>query len=416
MSYTLHQYPDTHVPAYNDIIYVVSSSNNGQSNYKYIADIIIGSETIRLKCFPHPTYGSGVFNLGRIIETYVNKYGSDIDNYDTTTTGWEINPNFYKKFYVSFGEEYGSSSGIVEHPNITSDRYVYAWNGIVDYLKFQSYSEGNYLASNNKVLNYYNSDLVRKIQMNQMSWIYAIQKNVTDYSSGIITAYNSANAVIRQCSVINPFNNGAVDNDKFIRFGCGTSNLNYISSGVVDYVGSGNIIPTNTSYYEVFLGGNSVSKTFRFNIEDSDCKYTTYRLHWLNKLGAYESFNFNKKNYIDTDINKSNYKRITGGLTSASAFGYNISDRGTRTFNNELKDTLHLKSDWLSDQEYILLQSLIESPEIYIETLVYNGDTYTLVPVTCTDKKFKQKTILNDKVYNLDITLEYCFIRNSQRQ
>jgi len=416
MSYTLHQEPKAWTPCYNDIIFVVSSSNKTQSNFKYIADVYIGTEIIRLKCFPDPNYGSGVFNIGRIIETYVNKNGSDINNY--SSTGFEVNPNSGLIYYIYFGEEYGTDVSIVEYPNIKLSSILYAWNAVIDFLPFQSFDYTKYSSSGNKILNYYNANLQRKIGLTEMSWIYAINKNVSHYSSGVIQAYDSTDTLIRECIIINPFNSDVTFNHHLIRFGSGALNLNNIaSSAVIDFVGSGTIINNNTSYYDIALVGNSnFSDIYRYNIIEDDCKYKKYRLHWLNKLGAYESFSFTKKSYTDTTIKKDNYKRISGCLTSASSYGYNISDRGIRSFNIDNKDTLHLKSNWLSDQENILLKGLIESPEIYIEKLTVDGVDYTLVPVTCVDSKFKEKNSLNDKVFNLDITLEYCFNRYSQRQ
>ena len=97
MAYSISQQPSLYAPAYNDQIYVVTSSNNGQTNFNYIAQVYIGSDIITLKAPANPTYGSGVFNIGRIIENYVN---SDIDR---TALSFQTNANSYKEYYVRFG-------------------------------------------------------------------------------------------------------------------------------------------------------------------------------------------------------------------------------------------------------------------------------------------------------------------------
>ena len=408
-TYTIHQQPALFQPAYNDIIFVVSSSLNTSPNFKYIADLNINGETIRLKCFPHPTYGSAVFNFGRIIETYVT---SDIDR---TVYGFQKNLKSFITYNVKFGQEYGPSSGVIAYPNISNTSNKYTWNGLVDFMPFQSYNQNNYLGDGGNVLNF-DRGLIRKIELNQNQWLYFNQNNVASFSSGIINAYNSAGTNTRQCAVVNPFNSSGTIGNHFLRFGVGTKDLDN-TTATSDFIGSGAILPAGTTRYEVSFAGTQFSSTFNFNIVDSDCRYPTYRLHWLNKMGAFESFNFIKKSKSDTTISRVKYKPPTGGLTSATAYGYNISDRGTKSFYTENKDTLYLKSDWLNDSENILLRSLIESPEIYIESFTdESGNTYNMVPVTCIDNKFSPKSSLNDKCFILDLKLEFCFSRYSQRQ
>lgn len=55
MAISILQQPNQHVPAYNDIIYVASSTNYAQPNFNYLATIYIGSDTVTLKASPDPT-------------------------------------------------------------------------------------------------------------------------------------------------------------------------------------------------------------------------------------------------------------------------------------------------------------------------------------------------------------------------
>jgi len=423
MAYQIYQEPLLFQPAYNDVIFVVQSDNKAETNFKYIADVNVGGETIRLKSFPHPTYGSAFFNIGRIVETYVNNVGSDLGSVDTNS-GFEINSNSFTTYNVHFGEEFGPSSGVITYPNITNTINRYVWNGLVDHLPFSQYDQNSYTSSNAKLLNNTNENLIRKINnQTNKAWLFFIQSDVDLFSSGIVKVYNSADVLIRHVTIQNPFNSSGTIGNHFLRFGVGPKNLNNISGTYIgDIVGIGNIIDSAiakryTIDFDPFDGYNQGSGlNIQFKIEDDDCKYTPYRLHWLNKLGAYESFTFTKKSFTETNIIKSKYKKTIGSMTSATTYGYAITDRGDRIFNTENKDTLYLKSDWLDDYEYILLQGLIESPEIYIESILIDSIQYDNVPVTCVDNKFTSKTQLNNKVFNLDIKLEFCFNRYSQRQ
>ena len=146
------------------------------------------------------------------------------------------------------------------------------------------------------------------------------------------------------------------------------------------------------------------------NIVDADCKYSNYRLHFLNDSGGFESFNFTKLSRKETDINRLQYKAPIGALTSASAFGYAVKDRGDRQYFISSKDTIKIKSDWLTDLEMVMLRQLVESPEIYLD-----DSTYGLISVTCSATKFDTKTILNNKVFNLELDIQYSFDRYRQR-
>ena len=76
MAITINQAPVAITPAYEDIVYVVSSTNNGETNFKYVVDVIVKGYSFRLTMFPHPSYGTAYVNIGKIIETYLT---SDID-------------------------------------------------------------------------------------------------------------------------------------------------------------------------------------------------------------------------------------------------------------------------------------------------------------------------------------------------
>lgn len=405
---TIQQEPEYIQPAYNDVIYVVTSVHSGFANYQYRASVTVGGDTILLKCFPDPTYGSGVFNIGRILETYVT---SDIDN---TTSGFQTNDNSFVQYSVSFGEEYGASSGVVVYPNkeLIANSSGLVCNASLDYLNFINFSFSDFLAENYKCFNYFNVDLIRKVQATDDAWIYYGTNDVSTITSASITCYNQMGVIVRQVSVGNPFVNNQNYNEHFIRFSAGVNNVNGISGDVVDIVGTGTIIDVaSVVMYDVSFSPND-SEVYRFEIQESDCKFETVRVHWLNALGAFESFNFTKKSVKETNINRSKFKKVFGGLTYANSYGYNAKAIGTKSFYIENKDTLKIKTDWLTDQESILLQSLVESSEIYIDR--YNG--FQMVSATCLETKFSERKTITDKCFSLELTLELGFSRYSQRQ
>ena len=53
---TVRQQPANLFPAYNDAVYMLSSSNVGQDNFKFVVDIYVGATKVdRMLIPPHPT-------------------------------------------------------------------------------------------------------------------------------------------------------------------------------------------------------------------------------------------------------------------------------------------------------------------------------------------------------------------------
>lgn len=408
MSYSILQEPNLFQPAYNDLVFVVTSNNNSQANYNYFADLYIGGVTnpIRLKAPAHPTLGSGVFNFGRIVEAYVN---SDISK---TGYGFQKNENSFASYRVEFGEEYGPSSGTTQYAGLANATNKYVWNGVLDFLDFQNYSQNNYLAVDGGGTSdrTFNKAITRSIELGQYAWLYYACNDTGIYDKAYVDAYDSSGNAIRSVQVTNPFTSSGTIENHFLRVSAGPANLNLSSGTIIDVYGSGLIIPTNTSYYTVQLHGTGFSYTYRYNITEP-CKYPTQRLHFLNELGAFESFNFTKLSRKKTDITRNKYKAPSGSLLTASSYGYSKSDRLDRTFFTSMKDSFVFKSDWITEDEHEWLQELITSPEIYLD-----DPTHGLIAVTCTVNNIDTKTVLNDKLFNLSIDLEYSFDRYRQRQ
>lgn len=406
MAYSISQQPELFAPAYNDQIYVVTSSNNGQTNFNYIAQVYIGSDIITLKAPANPTYGSGVFNIGRIIENYVN---SDINK----GYGIQQNSTSFKAYYVRFGEEFGST--ITQYLNRTQTVNKYVWNGVFDFLDYQTFAYADYsLDGNGLLLTKAAQFITQKVLTGDYHWLYWFANDTTVLSHIEVKSYTSTGSLIKTVGVQNPVlyqSSGTIGNH-FMRFGGGKAQLNQITALDLKY-GTTPVIPTTATSYTVGFQNSSsgvIASAVTYEIQDADCKYTNYRLHFLNELGGFDSFNFTKLSRKETDINRLQYKAPIGALTSASAFGYSKMDRGDRQYFISSKDTIKIKSDWLSDLEMEMLKELVDSPEIYLD-----DSTHGLISVTCSATKFETKTILNNKVFNLELDIQYSFDRYRQR-
>jgi hypothetical protein len=155
-----------------------------------------------------------------------------------------------------------------------------------------------------------------------------------------------------------------------------------------------------SSYYTVRLrdaGDNTlISRTI--NIDQECSKYQTYRLHWLNSLGGFDSFNFTKVSREIDEIERKQFKKF-------QRLNYATTDRLKTNYFTKLTESVILNSDLLSDAEYEGLEELVLSPVVMLEV---NSSTY--VPVNIRESNYEKKKYINDQaIPSFTITIEYTF-------
>ena len=121
MALSITQQPNNYAPAFNDTNFVITESSGGiytKDNFKFIADVKVAATTVaKLKA---PIYfgstNKGVFNIGRILESYVT------NNWEFTDTSPSGCVNSFSDYEVEFGYEYSNSptGTITEYLDLTS--------------------------------------------------------------------------------------------------------------------------------------------------------------------------------------------------------------------------------------------------------------------------------------------------------
>lgn len=392
-------------PAYNELIHVINSTNRAQTNFKYICDIYVNGVLLpRIDTPPHPTYGTGTFNPARIIEAYVN---SDID---LTTYGFGVNTNSNCYYQLKFGEQYGaSSSGSTAYPNMAVTGNKYVWNSIYDYEDFVGYSSGTINAGSSSSRFLTNAPSSGDIQFTENAYLYAntLTSGNIDYAS--ILTYSGG--VLRTTTKVNnQYKAFPTSSARFLRFSSAPNNINQILPANITS-GSQPIILSTDGYYTIqyFNASNvAVTEKYQYTINSPCSKYTSYRLHFLNKLGGYDSFTFFKQNTFTSDIKRDNFKANLGAY-GATSYTYTAQQRAITQFNTKIKDTISVNSDWVSEAQMLWLEELLTSPDVYVEK---NGG---LVPINLTDSSHERKLQVNKHLFNLKISFQYSYERQRQR-
>ena len=412
MAITINGFPETHTPVYNNVMFTVISDNIAETNFKYVADVYVGGDVIRLTTTTNLEYNTGIFNIGRVLEAYLS---SDIDK---TGTQFRQNVNSYVEYYVKFGEEYGATP--VVYPGLTTSNTYTAWNGIMDFLKFQefnaTYGQWEYVFRQSFDEAKFLTDRPASgvIRYNEDAWLYANTNSGNDISKARVVTYDVNKNVLQTVEFVNTFFGSSDTPSEFLRFDAGTSNLNNIPSSGITLGAQPIIVSSGTpvAYYTVsaILGSNEYSNTQTYVIDNNCYKNVAYRFHFLNKLGGFDSFTFYRGSNKSSRIKRSNYKKIAGDATSDATYGYNKSSRGHTTYNVDIEDNIKVESDWINEETMDWLEELITSPEVYLD-----DPTHGLVGIVVNNSKYEFMQDAQGKLFSLMIDFNYSFDRTRQR-
>ena len=415
MAITIAQNPFLHSPAYNPLDYVVTSNNTAQDNFRYVCDIYITNVTpsfFRVFADKDPNYNSGHFDIHRIVENFVS---GDIVLADTA---FNINPNAYRKYTCKFGEAYGVSSAVTVYPNLTVDTSRYAWNACLDFVEFKNLTANKYLMEEatgvGKFLTNRPEPNNISFDLNESAFTYIMgdDNNNSNNLMRIIT-YDSTGAILQTVYITNSYTSPAsVTNHKFLRFASGVKQINAVPASLISG-GSQPIITSSVAKYAIAILNpalNRTSETRTYKIKNVCSKDTAVRLHFLNKYGGFDSFTFDIHSAQSAAIKRSEYKRMAGGFATANSWKYDKTDSLDINFDTNIKDTVHLISDWINEDISTWLEELVTSPWIYLEDA-----TDGLISVSIVNSQYNRKKNAFDKIFNLELDIQYSYNRYRQR-
>jgi hypothetical protein len=404
MAYTIKYNPDDrYISAHEDVMFVVLEdtkpfTSTTYPNYKYVCDIYIKDasnvETLatRLKSYPQPGTKYGVFNIGNVVRNYIN-------------TTFAPNPGaimcqkmgadyFYVQVICRFGEEYNN----VVYPNLVIDsQRAY----------FNHYNERQY-GTNTILTNYKDKLLTNRPYATPISrnatncFIPFFPSDDTSYNVQF-RCYNKDLGFITSSSFNFTPTSGSIDELQQLNVAPGAVN-SIIPGTITDII----------DYYTVTLDTTNIpdDSVYRFDLV-CERKYQIKTLHFLNKLGGFESKEFIKVSRKTNEITRTGYGKppyIINSNGSVSWFDSTtkVYQEQKTNFASEWSDKMQLNSDLLTDAEYVWLGELLKSTMVYIEIGGY------FFPVTITDTNYEERKIINDKLTNLTVNIEFGETFNAQ--
>lgn len=409
MSISVLQTPAAYAFAGNPMWVNVSGTNNISGSYQYGFTVstdedLDGVYVQRiLDKKPARPDGYGLYDPRLVLKDYVPNASGDIS---LTETSFNRDPAWIK--YRIKCAEYVSGTALASATTVLTSGFCML--GGVKTMDFPAFSISDYLLSSSSKKFLTASPRTRNIFSNQHEWLYFIQTSYWAYKLEVNT-YTSDGSLYNTIRINNSYINvSGTDLDRFQRVAVGTYQMNQIPiSGVTVVTGptpTNIILPQITKYTVQTLSILNIasSELFTFNIIDSSCKYETIRVHFMNRFGKFDSFNFPLVSRKNRATEKATYNKPLGVMT-AGVFGYTKKDRSKTQFWSKAQTSLSVTSDWMTTSESCWMEDLLDSPFVFIQT-----DSSTLIAVNVTDTAMEVKETENDDLINYTFTLEYATV------
>ena len=131
---------------------------------------------------------------------------------------------------------------------------------------------------------------------------------------------------------------------------------------------------------------------------ESECKFTPYKVTFVNKFGALQDIWFFKRTNESLTTKQEKYKRNT-----VVAGTYDISRHQDKTLTKNGKEKLTLNTGYYPEAYNDVFKEMQLSEDCWIEI---NSQT---LPIQVTSSSLAYKTQLNDKIINYTIEVEFAF-------
>ena len=401
-------------PVYNPMNVVIFQNNAvtvAKPDYKYIFDIniidyISGlTKVIRTKVSPDPFYRYGIQDLHSIIENYVKE---TIPPYDDTDA-IRVTDNAIIKFFVEYGEEYRLTADdpIVQYPNLYTGKIQYAWGASLEHHRFIDFYNNdefeNYICLTTSIGEFLTNQKNNKVYSNQLGWHWYMTSapNNVDYLQ--VKTYDVSGVLISTFDIPNN-SNPSLDQSRLNSVATSPQSLNNITGAFL--VGAQPVIIPTVANYTVQLfrtGAVPVTEILYFEI-DTECFYETYRIHFENEYGAFDSFNFKADSKKSTNAERKTYITNRNILTLDGLVYNHVTDTKVNYYVKST-DSIILQSGLIDQETNEWLKELSFSPEAYLEFVDSSG-VHNFKPCLIKSTSWNELKDEVDKTFNFSVDIE----------
>jgi hypothetical protein len=391
MAITIHDQPQLIAPASNPLVFTFSSTETAQDNFSFIVEVFVDSTMILTQQVFRQFNGSSRIDVSGAIETYIRN--------TIPTTNLELDATDSMVTYaIIVYEKYGDPA--ITQASVTSTT-LRAFNGSLEYEDWINFDYAIYDPNQTQdafFLTFFPLASKRLVGMDENFYLaFFEQTAVASCDLNVYLLDISGNTIATDFITLT-----ATD---FYILNVGPQVIiNNTSITQIDF---------DTCYrYEISVSVQGVSFVGPINIYmDLACqRYEPYRLHWLNKLGCWDSFTFGLVSTNTASLDSFDYERDPG-VWSGNSYTYPLYSGQKINYTKRKNKQLTLNSDFITPEiQNWLVTSLYDSPVVYLER--DNGTDFEIVKVT--NKNYKLKTRRTDGLLQEEILIERTYIYRSQ--
>ena len=395
MAITIVNIPQNFLPVNNNVIWTATSTNDTEPQFKYLVDIFIDAvQVYRYKIKPEPKTGNDllVVDVSKILRNYISQ-----NLYIETFTQGIIDGNeSFTEYEIQVGEEYEVAGVLTQFPNLDNST-SYVFNGALSYTDFVDFNPATYLDL--KFLT--DAPRTQNTILGGAGALHLMLDVGTSLASLTIKTYISGvlSQTYQVVTALVPTN--------YYIFASGVDSINDIAPAF--FVGAPllpAITSSITSYTVEATLSTGATEVFTYNIVD-DCN-NPVRVHWLNRLGGYDYFDFELSSNDRYEVQRQQMKQVPDVVTVPGVVRYSKRDRQNLDYWVKEKRITKLTSNWITGEQSEWLKDMLSSQDIYLEI----GGAYNAVNIqqSSYDVKYEDR----DELFNLEIDFSYAI--DSDRQ
>jgi hypothetical protein len=391
MAVTIYDEPQAIAPAGNPLVFTFSSDQTAQENFSFIVELYIDSTLVLTQQVFRQFNSLSRIDVSQAVEAYIRN--------TIPTTNLELDATDSMVSYaIIVYEKYGNPP--ITQASDTSTT-LKAFNGSLEYEDWINFNYKIYDPNQTQdasFLTFFPLTSKRLVGMDENFYLaFFEQTAVASCDLNIYLLDISGNTIATDFITLTA-------TDFYI--------LNVGPQVIIDNTTITQIDFDTCYRYEISVSVQGVSFVGPITIYmDLACqRYEPYRLHWLNKLGCWDSFTFGLVSTQSATVQSFAYQRDPG-VWSGNSYTYPLYSGQKVNYAKTKNKQLVLNSDWISEEvQNWLVESLYDSPIVYLEQT--NGTEFE--PVKVTNSTYQLKTRRRDGLLQEQVTIDRTYTYRSQ--
>jgi len=391
------------------------------TGFQYIFDVYIENVSTpaykRFEVEPDAVLGYGTVDISRYCESACNSvlgiYNGTLPFYlGARATGEQC----IIKVTVKYGYSYLNAGVYTVVADTVTGSAKYLFQGSLTEQELMGWTPNDYICNvANGANGQFLTDVKRKyVSINNIGYTTFLTDTPTDIDQIVYKTYDSAgNAIQTAKKAISVAQN--LTASRMYLAATAPESINNLTGAWL--VGAQPIITSSVATYTVGLENSAnteASEELVFVMEEP-CRYEQRRIHFANRLGGFDAFNFNARSQQKREIERKGYKYDKYPVT-AGGIVRQYQDQSQVTTFVKTQDTLIVRSNPLTTEENEWLKQLVESPEIYLEFTDPTGAQNYLAYEKVNATTWTEKETSIDKIFILELELKLSQANFRQRR